>query len=108
MTASSINLLPKKFIMIVATLMLALGVTATQVSDAQAGHRDGRYIAGAVAGVALLAIIASQNRRHRRHHYHNRHRFADHGYHIHHNRWGRPYRCYKRHGRRHYRRRNHW
>ena len=98
--------MPKKMMMMVATLILALGVTSTvQINNAQAHHRDGRIIAGAIAGAALLAIIASQHRKkHRRYHrkYH-RHHYYDHGYDRRY--YGRPHRKHRRY-RRH--RRDYW
>lgn len=100
-TAPTRNLFSKKLAMIAATLMLALGFSTTAVTTAQAG-RDGRIIAGAVAGAALLAIIAGE-RRHR----HRGHRYHDRRYHVHYNEYGDPYRCSRRHrggDRRHWRR----
>lgn len=98
MSVASVTMFPKKLALLAATLMLALGFAATSVSTAQAGHRDGRIVAGVIAGAALLAIIAKERRdrkRARRHH----HR----GYHVHYDKWGDPYRCYRRHSRRSHR-----
>ena len=95
--------MPKNMMMLAATLILALGVTSTvQVNNAQAHHRDGRVIAGVIAGAALLAIIASKKRKkHRR--YHRRHHYYDYGYDRRY--YGRPHRKHRRF-RRH--RRDYW
>lgn len=53
----------KQMLMAAATLFLALGLTIVQVSNAQAGRRDGRIIAGVIAGVAVAAILARKHRR---------------------------------------------
>lgn len=102
-TAPTRNSFSKKLAMIAATLMLALGISTTTVTTAQAG-RDGRIIAGAIAGAALLAIIAGERRhKHRGRRHHDR-------YHIHYDEYGDPYRCSRRHrgGHRRHWRRDHW
>ena len=104
------NVLTTKFAMVPATLMLALGIMTTSVTQAEAGRRNGHIIAGVIAGAAVAAILS--NRRHRRHRkhrrYNRRHHYSayDRPYHIHYNRYDRPYRCYRNHGRRYYSRRN--
>lgn len=108
MSVTSVTMIHKKFALLAATLMLALGFAATSVSTAQAGHRDGRIVAGVIAGAALLAIIANERRHKKRsHRHHSYHRDYDRGYHIHHNKWGEPYRCSRRHGYRSHRG-DHW
>ena len=113
--------LTKKFATLAATLMLALivttvGVTTVQVNQAQAG-KGGRIAAGVILGAAALAIIASEGRRAKAHGHYYKHR--SHGkpwrrHRICYDRWGDPYRCYKkrkyrRHWRRNHRRHhNHW
>lgn len=81
------NAVSKKFAMVAATIMLALSVTTIQVSHAEARGK-GRFVAGALIGAAALAIIASQGRRDA-----YAHDYDEDRYHIHHDRWGHPYRC---------------
>lgn len=92
MTATmNMNGLQKKFTLLAATLMLAFGFNTAHVQEAQAG-RDGRVIAGVIAGAALVGILASRRHRHRGryynrpYHYHGRH----------------SERCYRSHGRYNY------
>ena len=102
------TLLTKKFTVLAATLMLALGVSTVQINQAHAG-KGGRIVAGAILGAAALAIIASEGRRAHAHgHYgYNNHR-KPWRHRICYDRWGDPYRCaVKRKYRRKWRRHNH-
>jgi hypothetical protein len=86
----------KKIAFMAATLVLTLTMATSSVTTAQAGHRDGRVVAGVIAGAALLAIIASERRKRKRDRY-RYHRHHDHGHRYHRHRRGKAYRGYRRH-----------
>lgn len=102
MTAWRMPSFTKQIFIGAATLFLALGLSLTQISNAEAHRRDGRIVAGIIAGVAVGAILARKHRRSYRRHYYRRGCDRYRGY------WARR-NCYKRrhHRRRHHRRR-HW
>jgi len=110
MTATmNMDSIQKKFTLLAATLMLAFGFNAAHVQEAQAG-RDGRVIAGVIAGAALVGILASRRDRHRG-------RYYNRPYHYHGRRSARCYRSHagynyrgyrgQRYGRSHRRHRGH-
>lgn len=102
LNASTMNLFSKKVAFMAATLVLALGMATSSVSTAQAGGRDGRIIAGAIAGAALLAIIASERRdrkRYRRKHQRSYYNHRGNREYRNHRRWRKSDRRHRGHRR---------